>query len=43
MARDCNARWTASREADDKQRVAPNISPTVNMASAMLRMKRGHA
>ena len=25
------------------QRVAPTISPTVNMASAMLKMKRGHA
>jgi hypothetical protein len=29
--------------ADDKRRVAPTISPTVDMARAMLKMKRGHA
>lgn len=31
------------REKVVAQRVAATISPTVNMAEAMLKMKRGHA
>ena len=43
MARDSNAGLTATKRGDDTKRVAPTISPTVNMALAMLKMKRGHA